>query len=293
MSNHRPFLCIPALLLLSVSSTHAQEERPANPAGAPPNLLLLVHQEIQFGKTAQRQKLEGDMVRACERLNVPNSWIHLQSLTGPPKALFFDPFDSFEHVGNAYADWGRIYAAHPELGRIQEGMEATLSSERTIIAVRRDDLGYLPLTTDFSQARFLRVLEVRLHPGHENEFVEAFKILGEAYEKIRATTPWVVYQVDVGMPSPAFLVFLPMRALQQNDDLLAWRKTLREAEGEERAREMEQIARNAYAGMESNLYAIRPEMSHVSKEFAQGDLEFWSSKKPSAPRLPPRKDPKP
>ena len=34
----------------------------------------------------------------------------------------------------------------------------------------------------------------------------------------------------------------------------------------------------ACSSTESNLYAISPETSHVSKEFADGDPAFWSPK---------------
>jgi hypothetical protein len=57
---------------------------------------------------------------------------------------------------------------------------------------------------------------------------------------------------------------------------LAWRGPLRDAEGEAGADRMQQIAREAYHSTESNLYAISPEMSHVFKEFADGDPGFWS-----------------
>lgn len=274
------------LLLAYASIASAQDEQSPNPAGAPPKILLLVHQEFKFGKEGERQKLEVAISRAFEHLNVPNDWIDLEALSGPTEALFFDPFGSFEQVGTAFAEWPRIFAAHPELARMQEEIKALVVAERTIIAARRDDLGYRPQSIDFSKARFMRVLEVRLIPGHESDFVEAFKILSAAYEKINADTPWAVYQVNVGTPSPTFMVFMPLRALRQNDDLLNWRKSIREAEGEDMAHQMEQIAREAYAGTESNLYAISPERSHVSKNFAGGDRDFWSSHLPAAPKAP-------
>jgi hypothetical protein len=289
MKTKRFFVAIVFLPMLCVSNTSAQVDEPPNSAGGPPKIVLLVHQEFMFGKTGERQKLEVAISRACDHLKVPNDWIDLESLSGPREALFFDPFDSFEHLDKAFADWSRIYATHLELSRMQERMEALVTNERTIIAARRDDLGYQPLSIDFSKARFLRVLEVRLIPGHESDFVEAFRILSAAYERIKADTPWVVYQVNVGMPSPAFLVFVPLRALKQNDDLLYWRKNIREAEGEEVARQLEQIAHDAYSSTESNLYAVSPETSHVSKDFADGDPEFWSPKptpNPSARKSP-------
>jgi hypothetical protein len=123
----------------------------------------------------------------------------------------------------------------------------------------------------------MRVLEVRLHPGHENEFAEAFQKLSAAYEKIESDLPWVVYQVNLGMPSPTFLTFVPLKAVAQNDDLLKIRERLHPAEGEA-AERGQQIAREAYVSTESNLYSIRPEKSYVSKEFAAGDPEFWIPK---------------
>jgi hypothetical protein len=215
---------------------------------------------------------------------VPNSWIVLESVTGDSEVLSFDPFDSFAHIGKAFAKWGPIYAAHPELGKFQAQINGALASQRTIIAERRDDLSYRVNRIDLSKARFLRVLEVRLHPGHEGEFAEAFKNLTAAYEKTESDLPWVVYQVNVGMPSPTFFAFVPMRTLAQNDDLLNLRDLLHEAEGEA-AERMQQIARAAYAHTESNLYAVSPEKSHVSKEFAAGDPEFWTPNPPAPMRV--------
>jgi hypothetical protein len=290
MKSFRLFLGIAFLLFFCAARAQAQQDDSPNPAGEPPKMLLLVHQEFRTGKDSDRQKLGAAMSRACDHVKVPNSWLDLESITGSPEALFFDPFDSFAHVGFAFAEWGKIYSTHPDLAHLQEEIKALVSNERTLVAVRRDDLSYRPQSIDLSKARFMRILEVHLNPGHERDFDESFKTLAEAYEKIKASAPWVVYQVNVGMPTPAFLVFVPMRTLQQNDDLLAWRKTLREAEGDEAADRMEQIAREAYQSTESNLYFISPETSHVSKDFADGDPEFWSHKPTAAPKPAPPKD---
>jgi len=278
-------LLLTALLTLGTGSmAFAQDASAPTAAGGPPKMLLLVHQEIQFGKAAERRRLEVASARAYDRLKVPLSWIELESLTGPPQALFFDPFDSFQELDNDFGLFAQLFSAHPELAHFQEQIEALLAAETTEIAVRRDDLGYRHQSIDLSKARFMRVLEVRVHPGFESEFVEDFKLLADAYEKINAETPWVVYQVNAGSPSLGFLVFVPMNSLKQNDDLLNWRKSVRDAEGEDAVTRREQIAREAYERMESNLYAISPEMSHVSNDFAEGDPDFWTPKQPSAPK---------
>lgn len=287
MKGRWPLLVFVLLMTAHGSGLGAQTGRPVNAAAAPPKVLLLVHQQFKFGSEGARQKLEVSVARACNRLDVPNSWIALQSITGQVESLSFDPFDSFEHVENAFVVWARFFASHPDLARLQAQIRELETSESTIIAVRRDDLGYRVNRIDLSKARYMRVLEVRLRPGHESEFVEFFKLLSAAYEEIEADMPWVVYQVNVGMPSPAFLVFVPMRALKENDAYLARAPKLREAEGDAGFNRMQQIAREGYSSTESNLYAISPEMSRVSKEIADGDPDFWLSK-PSASARPSR-----
>ena len=266
-----------ALTLTIASAVAGQTKESVEPVTAAPKLLVLVSQRFSFDKGSDHDKWEIATARACQKLAVPNSWIVLDSLTGEPEVLSFDPFDSFTQMEKPVAEWGPIYASHPELGRLQAQINAALVSQRTVIAVRRDDLSYRANRIDLSKARFMRVLEVRLHPGRENEFAEAFQKLSAAYEKTESDLPWVVYQVNLGMPSPTFLAFVPMKAIGQNDDLLKRRESLRAAEGEA-AERMQQIAREAYAKTESNLYVIKPEKSHVSKEFAAGDPEFWTPK---------------
>lgn len=270
--------CVGLLSITLVCVANGEPQQTMSSPTAPPDVLLLVHQEFQLGKQNDRQRLDTAISRACEKIAVPNSWIDLESVTGKRERLSFDPFDSFAQMDDAFAAWPQIFGSHPDLAGWQQELQALETNERTIIATRRSDLSYQARTIDLSKARFMRVLEVQMRPGYDEEFAEAFRILRAAYLKIRADTPWVVYQVNVGMPSPAFLTFVPMRELKQNDDLLSWRGLLREAEGEASASRMRQIAREAYIVSESNLYAISPEMSHVSKDFAAGDPAFWSPK---------------
>src|SRR5207237_4126035 len=116
------------------------------------------------------------------------------------------------------------------------GMQWLVVNERTIVAVRRDDLGYLAENIDLSEARYMLVLEVRLFPGHEGDFIESLKLWSQARTKINAEVPSVVYQATEGTSSPTFLIFLPITELKENEDFLAQRaNALEAAEGEGRA----------------------------------------------------------
>jgi hypothetical protein len=264
------------IFILLPLTAFAQTEPGSPSLTAPPKILVLVHQVFLPGKTGARQKLDMAMSRACEKLRLPNAWIDLEAVTGPSERLSFDPFDSFEQIDLAAAEWPKIYAANREIGPIQAGIQALILSERSIIAVRRDDVGYRASTIDLSKARVIRTLEVHVHPGREKDFADAFKVLAAAYEKTNSDLPWVVYQVNAGAPSPTFLIFVPMRAIRQNDDLLSRREAIQAAEGEAGVEQMQHIARDSYESSESNIYAIHPEMSHVQPEFAAANPAFWS-----------------
>ncbi len=271
---------VAAFALMSAGAASGQTNGVIQSETAPPKFVVLVYQRFQFDKAIESGKALAAAARACANLEVPNSWIVSDSITGDSAVLSFDPFNSFAQIEKAFTQWGPIYAAHAELAKAQAQIIGALASQRTIVAERQDDLSYRANRIDLSKARFLRVLELRLHSGHENEIVEAFQKLMAAYEKSESSLPWVVYQVKAGMPSPTFFAVVPMRTLAQNDDLLNLEDLLLEVRGES-ADHNQQIARSAYAHAESNLYAVSPEKSHVSKEFAAGDAEFWTPKPPA------------
>jgi hypothetical protein len=281
------------VIILSSSILPAQDQKPANLDAAPPYIAFLMHQGIIPGKAADREKLEIDISRACDRLEIPRFWIDLEPLTGQSVALVFSPFDSYEQLGQSDTDWGQFLATHPDLGHDREQIEGLISGQSKIVAVRRDDLGYLAESIDLSEARFVNVLEVHVFPGREDDFADAFKILADAYERIHADGPWVVYQVDVGTPAPTFLVFRPMSEFKQNDDLLSWNGKLIEAEGEQTVETLKRIARESFASTENNLYAVKPEMSHVSKSFAATDPDFWFHRAVPEMKSESKPDPKP
>src|SRR2546427_11063080 len=115
MKIHLRFLATTFLLFACVLRASAQAEDFPTIAGAPPKMLLLVHQEFKFGKPAERRKIEVAISRACVRLAVPNSWIDLESISAQPEALFFDPFESFEQLDTALTVRARFFEAHSPL----------------------------------------------------------------------------------------------------------------------------------------------------------------------------------
>jgi hypothetical protein len=270
------FAALPILISALVVSpiSQAQDKKEVNLAAVPPKILLLEHKQVYSGKSGERRKLEESVSAGCDRLEAPRSWIDLESMSGEPEALVFSPFDSYEQMEASNEEWNQFLAGHGDVQRMKEETEGLVGGERKIIAVRRDDMGYLADTIDLSEARYIQVLEVRLFPGRESDFADAFKILADADAKVQADTPWVVYEVDAGLPAPTFLVLSPMAELKQRDNLLSLAANLADAEGEG-GETLKKIVRESYASTENTVYAIDPAMSHVSRAFAATDLDFW------------------
>jgi hypothetical protein len=278
----------PIVLLLTITHIAVAQGQKATRQRPPlPYLVLIVHQQFLPGKNAEHQKLEASKSRICDRLDVPSYWISFESLTGQPEALSFGPLESFAELGQSRVNWRRFYSAHPDLARLQEESESLLATEQRMVALRRDDLGYRSDSIDLAKARFLRILEVHLFPGHEPDFIEAVKTLADGSSEVKSDTPWAVFQVEFGVPTPTFFIFTPMNTLAQNDYVPAPKANLQDDQGEQTepleqgqqsAGRLEELVPDSYSSAETNLYAIRPEMSHVSKEFAAGDALFWRPK---------------
>lgn len=259
------------LLGCAWSGVSAQGPKPS--PGAPPKVLLLVQQQMLPGKAAERQRLEVETSRRFDEFNVPITWIELEAVTGPPRALFFDPASSLEELDRAGAMLANVFSARPELAQQQQQIEERLASSRTVVAVRRDELSFGAERIDLTKARYLRITVVSLRPGRERDFAEA-----ETRRRAGADSARAVYEVNAGLEQPTFLIVESLRSLQDVDKgLEIQRKEEQGLEAGDRKR-IDEILREAYVSIESNLYAIHPEMSHVSKEFAAGDPGYWIQK---------------
>jgi hypothetical protein len=249
------------LLLISIANVAAQTSPTPNP-GAPPRVLLLVYQQFLPGKASARQALAMDIARNFDRLEVPVSWIELEALTGSPEALFFDPASSFEEIDKVGATLAQFYATHSDIAQSQGQILEAVANSRTITAVRRDDLGFRANSIDFTKARYLSVRVVEVPPAQRHDFELAEKAFQDA-QSGNPDSSWAVYESNAGTREVTFLMFSPLTSLKRLD------------------KASDQVPGPARFSGETNLYVVRPDMSHVSKEFAAGDPSFWIRK--SAP----------
>jgi hypothetical protein len=225
------------IILACVSLCNAQPAGP--PPASPPKVLLLVRQQFKPEKTHTRERLERAASALYNRLEVPLYWVELQAFAGPSEALFLEPLDSFEALEKAGAILEQLHQEHPELVRMEAGINDALSSQTTVLAVRRDSPGVTEI--NLAQARFLRMLVVRAKPDEQPPVLD------------NASIATVVYHVNSGMPERTFLIFQVLKAFADVPAVHTTTGTI----------------------IEDSVYAIEPEMSHVSRAFAEQNSTFW------------------
>ncbi len=279
------------LVWLFAASARPMRAQDSNPAAAgPPKFLNMTHQELKPGRAWEYDELETSIARIYAREGIPVYWVELESITGPSEVLYLNLFDSSEDLAKSEKALSVALAAHPELAQTQDRLlQENTTSGTTVLSVRRDDMGYRANTIDFSKMRALRLSTVFAHPGYERAFMETVWSLSEASQKANARTAWAVYEVVSGLPEPAFVIVTPMQSLNEVDDVFEAGQALKKAEGGAVEQHLQELARIAYGATDTRLFLVGPKMSHVSKELAASDPDFWSPPMAAAPPPAPAK----
>ena len=258
--------------------TRAQANSPtAHSAGSPPQYLNVVHERLKPGHGAAYDGMLSSIRGSYERFNIPAYWIELKSITGPDEILALnlaDSFDDFEKMG---AGMAASIAAHPELAGLQDRQLAeNTSSVTNFIAERVDALGSHAATINFAKMRLLHLTVFNIRPGHEAEFAEAAKSIAAAYEKITSSPAWVVYAVHSGAPVPSYLMLTALSSLKDEDAASARRAPAMDAAGPAVQQRLQEIERSAYDSIETNIYFVNPQLSHMPSDFTAIDAAYWT-----------------
>ena len=274
-----------ALLIATSVFVRPMRAQDSNPQKAgPPKFLNMVHQELKPGRVWEYGELETSIARIYSREGIPVFWVELESITGPSEVLYLNLFDSADELAKSEKALSAALAAHPELAQTQDRLlQENTSSGTTVLGVRRDDMGYRANTIDFSKMRALRLSTVFAHPGYERAFMETEWSLSEASQKATARTAWAVYEVVGGLPEPAYVIVTPMQSLNEIDDMVEAGQAVKKAEGGALEQHLQELARIAYGTSDTRLFLVGPKASHVSKELAASDPDFWSPPTAAAP----------
>jgi hypothetical protein len=251
------------LVLAGCIPSAAQNVTPTPETGVTPNTLLLYRADLLPGKEQTYEQTEAEIVRGYANAKIPVYWCALQSVSGPSHVLYFDGFDTFADIEKVGEDVAQGLDSHPEIAALQQKLADMVSASRTVLAFRRDDLGYRLNKIDLAKAHFVRVSILGFRPGYEDDFAEAIRARARMYETNDIDTPWMIYQVHSGLPLPTFIEFQPMNSLSEIDDALDRNKKGRRP-GDARQLPSQKWIKEADLSIDIQVYSVSQTMSHLS-----------------------------
>jgi hypothetical protein len=201
----------------------------------------------------------------------------MNSISGPNESWFVQPYSSLEDVEkeNQASDHAPT-AIRTELRRITGGELDNLTNQVAITTVYRDDLSYSFSMADLPKCRYVEVVTYRVRPGHDNDFVEAAKLVRSTYEKANIPMRWATYEVFAGAPAGTFYVFRTLDSLAKADPTnREMMQAFDQALGNQGQKRLTQLMADGIVMRETNFYAFNPKTSFAPPEFAAAD-SFWS-----------------
>jgi hypothetical protein len=258
-------------------------------AHKPPKILEITREWVKPGKAgAPHEKAESLYREALTQFHAPVTYIGMTSLSGKPRALFFEGFASFEewrkraheeHT-NAPLDAALDHADQVD-GELLEGIDHT-------VWYLNEDQSF-NTSVDLPHIRYFELERFTLRQGHDSDWNEAVKLVKAAYEKALPDAHWAMYSAVYGIASPTHLVITPLKSGADIDTAFASNPKFAAAMGEEGMKKLDQLASAAIESSETNLFQVNPRMSHVGEDMEKADPDFWrpkaaasAAKKPAA-----------
>nr|MDQ6872053.1 hypothetical protein [Gemmatimonadota bacterium] len=148
-----------------------------------------------------------------------------------------------------------------------------VENTRTVLASYVPSVSYKP-NVDLSKMRYFEIITYAMKPGHEGDFIKAAGLVRDGYSKAGLDNPWAIYRAVSGMPSGTFYVFVPFRSLATFDRGPSDDEAMGRALGPDQMNALNKLVLDGVATSQSQIFALNPKMSYVSKEMKAADA-FW------------------
>jgi hypothetical protein len=270
-------LALVVLLPVGISGIAAGQDKPV----LPPKVLVATREYTKPGKSGTiHDKTESLFVQAMMRAKWPTHYLAVESLSGKSRALFFtgyESFEAFEKDTKAVEKNAALTAALDHAGEVDGDL---LSETDGAVLVFREEYSLRP-EVDIAHTRYFEISSWQVKQGHDKDWDEIVKLVKAAYEKIPGAH-WAAYQAIFGSPDTTYIVFNPLKSLDEVDKNFAADKEFEAALGEEGGKKLSELSAAAIESSQTNLFAINPRMSYPADEWVAGDPQFWKPKPAAA-----------
>jgi len=154
-------------LAIALSVPAFRSEGATQDSIAPPELLLIVQEELKPRSVPRYARLETNIARECVRLQCPHPYLALESVTQPKVVWWLNAFASLAEKDRVEQAWQRNEAAMQALRTLSQRKKALTRQPITFLTRYREDLSN-PASWKMSGTRFfvVRVTKEKSPSGH-------------------------------------------------------------------------------------------------------------------------------
>jgi hypothetical protein len=246
----------------------------AKPSLEPPNVLVIQSEMIKPGMAGTaHQKSESAFVQAMQNAKSPVHYFAADSMSGPSRALFFIPFDSF-------ADWEKSIAGMMSDPTLAAGFDSAMQADgklldsTTTLVFRYEPDMSVSAAVDLAQMRYLEITVIDIKPGHEAEWKELAKLHNEVYGQI-PNTHFAMWEEYFGNEGGVYIATAPLKSLAEIDERRAAAEKTWASTSEDKKKKMGDLEASAFASIHTNLYSMDPKMSYAPDRWKTASPDFW------------------
>jgi hypothetical protein len=242
-----------------------------------PKFLHIYREQVKAGRAADHSRWEAGWPAAFEKAKFPDTYIALESVTGPTEVWFVSPYASQGAFGESMARQNADPVLSTETDRLAHGDADFVSEMNAIEAVARPDLSHGTFP-DLATMRFWEITTFRVKPGHADDFAAAAKAWASASARSAPSANWRTYEVVAGAAGGTFLVFGSVASFADFDKGMAeGEATFKGLTFEERTT-LQKYSAEAALSTVTNRFRLDPRQSYVPAETRQKDPAFWMPK---------------
>jgi len=260
-------------LLLGIATLAPAQSMPSGPTPPPP-IIQRFRESVKIGRNDAHEANERVWAAAYAKSGLPAYSIAMTAMTGSNDAWWMSGWSSFKQ----YDDMNAAIAKNKELSAalVAYGAKDTefITDGASSMWTLREDMSYRD-TVDWSRMHAYQVIVARARQGHSGDVKRITDRLAATHKAAGTAAHWAMYQGMFGVADGSFMVLIPLASVADVDvgmkEDAAFGKALGQAGGEE----LDKLSADGIISVETNLFAVSPKMSYVSKEWRMADADFW------------------
>ncbi|HZC43323.1 MAG TPA: hypothetical protein VE195_04055 [Acidobacteriaceae bacterium] len=241
---------------------------------SPPNVLVLQQEMLKPGMAGMvHQKSESAFVQAMQKAKSPDHYFAATSMSGPSRALFFIPYDSF-------ADWEKSETAMMGDSTLAADFDSAMQADgklldsfSTLVFLYQPDMS-ISANVDLAQMRYMEITVLDIKPGHEEEWKELAKLHNEVYGQM-PNLHFAMWEEYFGNEGGVYIATSPLKSLAEIDEHRTAAKKAWVAASEDQKKKMGDLEASCFASIHTNLYSMDPKMSYVPDRWKTASPDFW------------------